>query len=413
MALLFLFVVLGFGLYLAAKAAPRGSPANAPLRRRAFAFVGRSAGTLAGALVASWIVVAVMSTGLGMAILITASLLIPVYAAEELFAVRWKRLKTIKILLFPCILGILVLGSVLQAVESSRAVPNAEYSRYSRDGYVFELNTDPVFLEEEATLRLREDLPAMEGSTSFSGLLKAVAAAVYDVPGAQERAWASRTPNAYDNLLRGSCRMVIAFYPSPEQIARFSERGIALRFTPIGREAFVFFVNPGNPVDDVSSEDLRKIYEGKLDNWRRLGGRNQSIEAYQRQTNSGSQSRMERFMAGRDLTKPPTEYYIWDMAGIVTRVAGYRNDENAIGYSFLYFVKGMMGGGGVKILKVDGVAPALESIRDGSYPLLDDIYVVTADRPHPNTDAVVDWLLSPQGQRLVLANGYAPVAPTE
>lgn len=122
---------------------------------------------------------------------------------------------------------------------------------------------------------------------------------------------------------------------------------------------------------------------------------------------------MERFMAGHELMEPITEHRIWDMGGIVTHVARYRNDTQAIGYSFLYYIQNIIQGGDVQLLKINGVAPSLTTIRDETYPLTDEIYAIITDHSHPNAQRLVDWLVSPQGQRFVHAVGFAPLAVDE
>ena len=243
--------------------------------------------------------------------------------------------------------------------------------------------------------------------------MAAVAEAVYDAKNARNYAWASKTPHAYENLIKGECDIVFAFHPSRRQLVAAEEAGLSLTLTPVGREAFVFFVNAGNPVSGLTGGQLRGIYSGTIGNWREVGGPDGKIAPFQRRKESGSQSRMERFMAGTGLVAPPREYEIWDMAGIVSSVARYHNYRHAIGYSFLFYVEHIVDAEGIKLLAVDGVRPCLETVRDGSYPLLDDIYAVTTENSREDAGKVVEWILSPQGQRLVRLNGYVPLAPEQ
>ncbi|MCC8189375.1 MAG: hypothetical protein LIP77_01895 [Planctomycetes bacterium] len=118
-------------------------------------------------------------------------------------------------------------------------------------------------------------------------------------------------------------------------------------------------------------------------------------------------------MAGSELLTPPRELSLWAMQDVIIYVARYYNYRSALGYSILFFVENMAPDRGVRILAVDGVHPDLNTIADGSYPLTEDIYAVTTKNSHPDAVRVVEWLRSPQGQRLVLANGFAPIMPTE
>jgi ABC-type phosphate transport system substrate-binding protein len=95
----------------------------------------------------------------------------------------------------------------------------------------------------------------------------------------------------------------------------------------------------------------------------------------------------------------------------------YRNHRNLLGYSFLFYIQDMIHENKVKFLTVDGIAPTRENIASGGYPFANDFYAVTAKRGGEylnagragNTDAFIEWILSPQGQSLVDATGYVPI----
>ena len=145
-----------------------------------------------------------------------------------------------------------------------------------------------------------------------------------------------------------------------------------------------------------------------------MGGKRQSIRAYQRAENSGSQSALLRLMDGLPLMEPKTEDRIGGMGGIIREVASYRNYKNAIGFSFRYYATEMVRNGDIRLLALNGVEPTKETIRDGSYPISSYFYAVTAaprgQSAPEDTDPVLrtflDWVLSEQGQELVERTGY-------
>lgn len=94
------------------------------------------------------------------------------------------------------------------------------------------------------------------------------------------------------------------------------------------------------------------------------------------------------------------------MGGLVRRVANYQNVTNALGYSFRYYASQMDNNERLRLLAINGVAPTVETIRNGSYPFTVDVYMVTTDKSSANTQALIDWFLSPQGQKLVEDVGY-------
>lgn len=80
----------------------------------------------------------------------------------------------------------------------------------------------------------------------------------------------------------------------PPRLRRRSWQAGSLKLTPIGREAFVFFVNKRNPVDSLTVEQIKDIYSGTVTNWKEVGGKKASIRAFQREENSGSQTKLQK-----------------------------------------------------------------------------------------------------------------------
>ena len=183
-----------------------------------------------------------------------------------------------------------------------------------------------------------------------------------------------------------------------------------MNVTPIGKEAFVFFVEPDNPVTNLTSEQIRAIYHGDITNWKEVGGKNQPILAFQRPADSGSQAMMEWFMGDVSLKKPQTYEYVDAMMGVFEKVAQYNNEKGAFGYSFRYFAEDLHQENDVRLIAVDGVLPTRENIENGSYPLTVDLCATTrADNKNPYVQQMVDFMLSEDGQELVEKSGYGRV----
>jgi phosphate transport system substrate-binding protein len=88
--------------------------------------------------------------------------------------------------------------------------------------------------------------------------------------------------------------------------------------TPIGKEAFVFFVDKKNLISNLTIKQIKNIYSGKTTNWSEIGGRNISIKVYQRPKNSGSQTMLESIMRDEKIIEPLTEETLDFMLSIVT-----------------------------------------------------------------------------------------------
>lgn len=177
--------------------------------------------------------------------------------------------------------------------------------------------------------------------------------------------------------------------------------------TPIGKEAFVFFVHQNNPVHSLSIEEIRGIYSGEITSWKELDGKSRDIIAFQRPKNSGSQTLLEKIMGDIKIKEPLKEEYAAGMGGIIEQVAEYRNVDNAIGFSFRFFATGMVGNEEIKLLEVDGIAPSSENIATEKYPFTASLYAISLkDNSKKGISPFLEWMQGPQGQTLVEQVGY-------
>jgi phosphate transport system substrate-binding protein len=197
-------------------------------------------------------------------------------------------------------------------------------------------NTKAASLEATPTLAFpvsgTDELPRLDGATALYPLYSSFVMAVYPRAdyslkgeGAFGKVACSGTDLAYSRLLEGGVDIVFAAAPSEGQLRQAARYGMELTLTPIGREAFVFFVNSKNKVAGLSSGSIRDIYTGKTVNWRELGGRNQKIRAYQRPEGSGSQTMLQSFMGEVPVMDPPAEDVAGGMGEIIQKVSTYRN----------------------------------------------------------------------------------------
>ena len=199
------------------------------------------------------------------------------------------------------------------------------------------------------------------------------------------------TVRGFKALADGSVDLFFSAAPSAEQMQLAADAGVELVCVPIGLEAFVFFVNSKNPVDSLTVEELRAIYAGEIRNWAAVGGPDRPINPMTRVAGSGSQTVMEQFMGDRAIAKESP-----------LALAGA-----SIGYSFRFYLQGIVGSDRIKTLAVNGEAPSVENIRNRSYPLVYPFYAIyRADETNENVPLLVDWLLSDEGQALLEQCGY-------
>ena len=304
-----------------------------------------------------------------------------------------------------------------------------EHSLDDRDALLYQYEpytsgSKAIVLEEECTLQFDAETANtiyLDGATALYPIYASFVRNVWPTTGVEVRRYQEDTTldctgtiQAYAGLIKGESDMIFAAAPSQAQVDAAAKAGMEFHLTPIGREAFVFFVNSKNPVEALTVEEIQGIYTGDITNWKELGGKNQSIRPFQRAENSGSQSALLRVMEGLPLMEPEEEDRIADMGGIIREVTSYRNYQNAIGFSFRFYSTEMVQNGDIKLLALNGVAPTRETIRDGSYPISSYFYAVTAspigesapEETDPDLAVFLDWILSPQGQEIIEKVGY-------
>lgn len=329
-----------------------------------------------------------------------------------------RRNLVVLILLVSVCLAVAAAGVFLWKNQKGAATTYSENKNFNTKDYLpFSKKSKIVQLEDKPTLRLKKNLPVLDGAAALFPVYSAVVNAVYPSGTKLKEVYDKNCAFVYNNtvqgyyyLIDGETDIFFGVYPSEDQIASSEEFGNVYKLTPIGKEAFIFFVNKDNPVNNLTQRQIKDIYSGKITNWKEVGGKNEKITAYQRNEDSGSQTAFLRFMEDETVMEPPIHQVEDLMSGMIEEVADYKNRTNSIGFSFRYYTEEMISNPQVKVLSVDGMKPSRESIRDGSYPLNVFIYAATLKSNHKkNVKKLVDWMLSEQGQYIVEKTGYVGI----
>ena len=312
------------------------------------------------------------------------------------------------------------------------------YSSTDFTGYHVYDGEKLVKLDHEADLLIedQEEMPVLDGAEACYPLYCAIAKTIYkDIDVIEEEIhsldiktidrkdeWIdyiynngkivtfTNSVNGYYRLIYGDVDLFFGARPSANQMEEARNNNDEIVSIPIGKEAFVFFVEADNPIDTLSSQQLKQIYSGEIRNWKQVGGKNQKIIAFQRPEESGSQIMMKYFLGDTTLKDADTIETIDPMSGIIKKVKQYHNEQGAIGYTFRYFLEELNEEDGVKMLAIDGVYPSVETIRDGTYPILVDLVVSKMEsNQKENVDKVIDFLLSEDGQEIIEKTGYGPL----
>lgn len=165
------------------------------------------------------------------------------------------------------------------------------------------------------------------------------------------------------------------------------------------------YVHQSNAVNELTLDQIRDIYSGKITNWKEVGGKDKKIITYGRENNSGTYVYFKEEVLNNVDFAPRTS----SLPGTAAVVNAVSKDENGIGYGGLAYGKG------IKELSVKNdasskaCAPSLESIKSGKYPLGRYLYMYLRSRPTGELKAYIDWILGNGGQKLVGDVGYVPI----
>ncbi len=262
----------------------------------------------------------------------------------------------------------------------------------------------------DSSLKLTEELPVLDGAAALLPVYAAFVDAVYPEGSVRyeggifsddnfygenfapdSKMQYKNTVRGYQAIVDGSTDILFCAAPSAQQKQYAADQGVELVYVPVGLEAFVFFVNVNNPVEALTTDQVRDIYAGDYQNWAQLGGPDRVINPVSRLSGSGSQSAMDAFMGERE----------------ITRKSSLAITGSSIGFSFRYYMDGIVDNQAVKMLSLNGVYPSAENIRNGSYPLITPFYAVyRADNDNRNIPILLDWILSDEGQQIVEKSGY-------
>jgi len=268
-------------------------------------------------------------------------------------------------------------------------------------------------LEGEASYKFGAVPITLDGATALYPVYAAFANETFPVFALEGDKFltCSTTTGAYDRLIKGEVDMIFVASASKAQAEAAKQMGVELTFTPIGREAFVFFVNSKNPLENITVEEIQGIYSGKITEWSQLGVKGLGdIRPFQRDEGSGSQTTLQKLMGDIPIIEPIMDDRVDGMGVIIERTADYKNYKNAIGYSFRFYSTEMVGNDQIRLLSINGVAPTRENIVNGTYPIAGDFYAVTTQNSDPRSAEFIEWILSPEGQELIEKTGYVGVS---
>jgi phosphate transport system substrate-binding protein len=173
---------------------------------------------------------------------------------------------------------------------------------------------------------------------------------------------------------------------------------------PVAKDGLSVYVHESNPLTELSMDNLKAIFTGKVTSWKEVGGPDAKIIPYSRENSSGTYVFFKEHVLENADFSPRAQ----NMAGTAAVVNAVSKDKVGIGYGGAAYSKG------IKILKIKkgaapAVAPSDATIKDGSYPLSRPLFFYVRAKPNADIKAFTDWVLSPEGQSIVVKVGYFPL----
>ena len=179
-----------------------------------------------------------------------------------------------------------------------------------------------------------------------------------------------------------------------------AEKEAGLTETVLAYDGIAMIVNPANPVDDLSLEQIADIYTGKITNWSEVGGNDSQIVLIGREAGSGTRGGFEEIVGVVDACQYRQE--LSSTGDVITTVA---QNPDAIGYASLAAVKDT-----VKALKVAGVTPTEATVKDGTYTIQRPFVLATktGEKLNDVAQAFFDYATSADASEIITAAGAVP-----
>ena len=231
---------------------------------------------------------------------------------------------------------------------------------------------------------------------SLAGTLTALASTYQRVEPTTQLVVVQRAdPLALELLARGDADVALLTWLGEPRPAE-------LWTTPLAHDGLAVIVHPQNGLPGLTLGQLRELFQGRAEDWAVWGGLPGSPQIISREESAGDFAFLQARVMGEAqvtltaLVAPTTEAMLAQVAA----------EQLAVGYLSVAHLTPQ-----VRALAIEGVPPAPEMIAAGHYPLSRDLYVATLGEPQNATRAFIQWLLGPEGQALIAAQGFQPLSP--
>ena len=236
---------------------------------------------------------------------------------------------------------------------------------------------------------------ATDGSTSMEKVIGALGESFQNDTGISFTYNPTGSGSGIKAVLEGRCDIGLSSRELKDE-----EKASGLTGTVLAYDGIAIIVNPNNPINDLSLEEVAKIYKGEITNWSEIGGDDAEIVLIGREAGSGTRDGFESITDTEDVCKYRQE--LTSTGDVITTVS---QNPGAIGYASVASVKDT-----VKALTIDGVAATEESIKDGSYVVQRPFVLVTKSDAKLSKEAqkFFDYITSKEANDVISAAGVVP-----
>ncbi|MFC8425723.1 phosphate ABC transporter substrate-binding protein [Streptomyces sp. NPDC057236] len=177
--------------------------------------------------------------------------------------------------------------------------------------------------------------------------------------------------------------------------------------TQIGADAVGVIVTKevaDSGVKNLTADQVRDLFEGKINNWSEVGGPDLDVFVYDKEPGRGTREVLDKYIYGDEKAPPPPESGNYAIVGgnLETRNK-LESTPGAVAPLSTSFVEGR---DGLAAVTLDGIEPSPENIASGKYPMARPLYLITDGEPEGSAKKFVDYVLSPKGQKLMTKHGY-------
>ena len=218
----------------------------------------------------------------------------------------------------------------------------------------------------------------------------------------------------FSSLISGTCDVAMASRSiKDKEIALAKAKGINPNEVKVALDGLAVVVNPGNPISKLTLAQLADIFTGRVTNWKEIGGRDEKIVILSREVNSGTHVYFKEHVLRKNDTNSKEEFapaalMLSSSQAIADEVAG---NPDAIGYYGMgYISKKQKPVTIAKDEKSEYEAPTIENVINGKYPISRPLFLYTTGIPAGLVKKFVDFILSKEGQDIVLATDFVPIS---